>query len=70
MTVIAKLPDQAQQDAEAAFDAEVDDVIAACGGDMHIAVRALVRLAFEQERRLAELRSAVSHGLGRGRFAR
>jgi hypothetical protein len=50
------------------LEAAVDQAIAACGGDMRSAVRALVVANEYLESEVGELMKAVSHAYARGRF--
>ena len=51
------------------LDLAADQAIAACGGDAREAVKALLVANDFLETQLAELRSSVSAGYSRGRFA-
>ena len=55
------------QDADGLEDA-VDQAIAACGGDMRSAIRALIVANEYLETEVGELMKAVSHAFVRGRF--
>jgi hypothetical protein len=46
----------------------VDQAIAACGGDMRSAIRALIVANEYLETEVGELMKAVSHAYARGRF--
>jgi hypothetical protein len=50
------------------LEAAVDQAIAACGGDMRSAVRALIVANDFLESEVSELMKAVSHAFARGRF--
>jgi hypothetical protein len=50
------------------LEAAVDDAIAACGGDMRSAIRALIVANEYLESEVTELMKAVSHAFVRGRF--
>ena len=50
------------------LEAAVDEAIAACGGGMRAAVRALIVANNFLESEMAELKKAVSHAYARGRF--
>jgi hypothetical protein len=50
------------------LEAAVDQAIAACGGDMRSAVRALIVANDFLESEVSELMKAVSHAYARGRF--
>ena len=50
------------------LEAAVDQAIAACGGDMRAAVRALIVANSFLESEMGELKKAVSHAYARGRF--
>jgi hypothetical protein len=50
------------------LEAAVDQAIAACGGDMRSAIRALVVANEYLESEVGELMKAVSHAFARGRF--
>ena len=52
----------------AGLEAAVDQAIAACGGDVRAAVRALIVANNYLENEVAELMKAVSHAYTRGRF--
>jgi hypothetical protein len=55
------------QDADG-LEAAVDEAIAACGGDMRSAIRALIIANNYLESEVTELMKAVSHAYLRGRF--
>jgi hypothetical protein len=55
------------QDADE-LEAAVDQAIAACGGDMRSAIRALIVANEFLESEVTELMKAVSHAYVRGRF--
>ena len=55
------------QDADG-LEAAVDQAIAACGGDMRSAIRALIVANDYLESEVSELMKAVSHAYVRGRF--
>jgi hypothetical protein len=50
------------------LEAAVDQAIAACGGDMRSAIRALIVANNFLEGEVGELMKAVSHAYVRGRF--
>jgi hypothetical protein len=50
------------------LEAAVDEAIAACGGDMRSAIRALIVANNYLESEVTELMKAVSHAYVRGRF--
>jgi hypothetical protein len=50
------------------LEAAVDGAIAACGGDMRAAVRALIVANTFLESEMGELKKAVSHAYTRGCF--
>jgi hypothetical protein len=50
------------------LEVAVDQAIAACGGDMRAAVRALIVANSFLESEMGELKKAVSHAYARGRF--
>jgi len=50
------------------LEAAVDQAIAACGGDMRSAIRALIVANEYLETEVGELMKAVSHAYARGRF--
>src|SRR3954469_1756425 len=50
------------------LEAAVDQAIAACGGDMRSAIRALIVANDYLETEVSELMKAVSHAYARGRF--
>ena len=54
--------------AEDDLEAAVDQVIAACNGDLRAAIRALVVANNFLESEVSELMKAVSHAYARGRF--
>ena len=49
-------------------EAAVDEAIAACGGDLRAAIRALIVANNFLESEVSELMKAVSHAYARGRF--
>ncbi|MGJ4906196.1 hypothetical protein ACQR0V_31825 [Bradyrhizobium sp. HKCCYLS2058] len=51
-----------------ALEAAVDQAIAACGGDLRAAIRALIVANDFLETEVGELMKAVSHAYARGRF--
>lgn len=53
---------------EAGLDAAMQQAIAACGGDLHATIRALIVANDYLENEVAELMKAVSHAYARGRF--
>ncbi|MGJ4936615.1 hypothetical protein [Bradyrhizobium sp. SZCCHNRI1009] len=65
---------QSNTDAQAAdaeylaLEAAVDQAIAACGGDLRAAIRALIVANDFLETEVGELMKAVSHAYARGRF--
>ena len=61
---------RSQPDAEAddGLETAVDQAIAACGGDMRSAIRALIVANEYLETEVGELMKAVSHAYARGRF--
>ena len=61
---------RSQPDAEAddGLETAVDQAIAACGGDMRSAIRALIVANEYLENEVTELMKAVSHAYARGRF--
>ena len=61
---------RSQPDAEAddGLETAVDQAIAACGGDMRSAIRALIVANEYLETGVGELMKAVSHAYARGRF--
>jgi hypothetical protein len=54
--------------AEDDLDLAVDQSIAACGGDLRAAIRALIVANDFLESEVSELMKAVSHAYARGRF--
>jgi hypothetical protein len=58
-------PDPEQDDG---LEAAVDQAIAACGGDLRSAIRALIVANDYLETEVGELMKAVSHAYARGRF--
>jgi hypothetical protein len=56
----------ASEDGE--LEAAVDQAIAACGGDLRAAIRALIVANNFLESEVSELMKAVSHAYTRGRF--
>ena len=50
------------------LEAAVDEAIAACGGDLRSAIRALIVANEFLESEVGELMKAVSHAYVRGRF--
>ena len=50
------------------LEAAVDSAIAACGGDLRAAIRALIVANNFLESEVSELMKAVSHAYTRGRF--
>jgi len=50
------------------LEAAVDQAIAACGGDLRSAIRALIVVNDYLETEVGELMKAVSHAFVRGRF--
>jgi len=50
------------------MEASVEQAIAACGGDMRSAIRALILANEYLESEVSELMKAVSHAYTRGRF--
>jgi hypothetical protein len=50
------------------LEAAVDEAIAACGGDLRAAIRALIVANNFLESEVGELMKAVSHAYARGRF--
>jgi hypothetical protein len=50
------------------LEAAVDEAIAACGGDMRDALKALILANEYLESEVCELMQAVSHAYARGRF--
>jgi len=50
------------------LEAAVEQAIAACGGDMRSAIRALIVANDYLESEVCELMKAVSHAYARGRF--
>jgi len=57
----------AQHDVDG-LEAAVDQAIAACGGDLRSAIRALILANDFLENEVGELMKAVSHAYVRGRF--
>jgi hypothetical protein len=53
---------------DAELESAVDQAIAACGGDLRAAIRALIVANNYLENEVAELMKAVSHAYARGRF--
>jgi len=51
------------------LEAAVDQAIAACGGDLRSAIRALIVANEYLENEVGELMKAVSHAYARGRFS-
>lgn len=64
------MPSRPQPDPidETGLDAAVEQAIAACGGDLRAAIRALIVANNYLENEVAELMKAVSHAYARGRF--
>ncbi len=58
-------PDAAEDDG---LEAAVNQAVAACGGDMRSAIRALIVANDYLESEVGELMKAVSHAYARGRF--
>jgi hypothetical protein len=50
------------------LEAQVDEAIAACGGDLRATIRALIVANKYLESEVSELMKAVSHAYVRGRF--
>ncbi|MBV8922529.1 hypothetical protein [Bradyrhizobium sp.] len=50
------------------LDLAIDQAIAACGGDLRAAIRALILANDFLENEVSELMKAVSHAYVRGRF--
>jgi hypothetical protein len=50
------------------LEADVDDAINACGGDLRATIRALIVANDFLETEVGELMKAVSHAYARGRF--
>jgi hypothetical protein len=50
------------------LEAEVDEAITACGGDLRATIRALIVANKYLESEVSELMKAVSHAYVRGRF--
>ena len=59
---------QADATDDAGLELAVDQAIAACGGDLRAAIRALIVANNFLESEVAELMKAVSHAYARGRF--
>jgi hypothetical protein len=59
---------QADAPDDAGLELAVDQAIAACGGDLRAAIRALIVANNFLESEVAELMKAVSHAYARGRF--
>ena len=59
---------QAGQADDDGLEAAVDQAIAACGGDLRSAIRALIVANDFLENEVSELMKAVSHAYVRGRF--
>lgn len=59
---------QSDIEADDGLEASVEQAIAACGGDMRSAIRALILANEYLESELSELMKAVSHAYTRGRF--
>jgi hypothetical protein len=53
---------------EDGLEAAIDQAIAACGGDMRSAIRALIVANEYLETEVGELMKAISHAYTRGRF--
>jgi hypothetical protein len=53
--------------APAGLEADIDQAIAACGGDLRAAVRALIMMVDHLEEELRRRRGSVSRGYVRGR---
>eukprot|EP01037_Dinobryon_pediforme_P017094 gene17094-17284_t len=75
MTSSSTRQETSSADSEAAFEAEIDAVIAACDGDQRAALRAMAIMVSMQESQLeqlateiADMTAAVSRGHARGRF--
>jgi hypothetical protein len=66
----ARMPSRSQPDTEVddGLEAAVGQAIAACGGDMRSAIRALIVANEYLEAEVSELMKAVSHAYARGRF--
>lgn len=64
------MPSRPQPDPidETGLEAAVEQAIAACGGDLRAAIRALIVANTYLENEVAELMKAVSHAYARGRF--
>lgn len=63
------MPVSSQADStESELEAAVDQAIAACGGDLRAAIRALIVANDFLESEVSELMKAVSHAYARGRF--
>jgi hypothetical protein len=65
-----RMSSRSQPDTEGddGLEAAVDQAIAACGGDMRSAIRALIVANDYLETEVSELMKAVSHAYARGRF--
>lgn len=62
-------PDDRRDNAlDSGLEAAVDRAIAACGGDLRSAIRALIVANDYLESEVGELMKAVSHAYARGRF--
>ena len=59
---------QSDIEADDGLEASVEQAIAACGGDMRSAIRALILANEYLESEVSELMKAVSHAYTRGRF--
>ena len=59
---------QPETEVDDGLEAAVDQAIAACGGDLRSAVRALIVANEYLETEVGELMKAVSHAYTRGRF--
>jgi len=60
-------PQPNAQDADV-VEADIDQAIAACGGDLRATIRALIVANNYLESEVSELMKAVSHAYVRGRF--
>jgi hypothetical protein len=60
-------PQPNAQDADE-LEADIDQAIAACGGDLRATIRALIVANNYLESEVSELMKAVSHAYVRGRF--
>jgi len=60
-------PQPNAQDADE-LEADIDQAIAACGGDLRATIRALIVANNYLESEVGELMKAVSHAYVRGRF--